>query len=70
MNTCKSKLNFLPSSCTGTTEVKTLQLADKSHTVGDLGTVADIGVFSVKGVTYIVTAGTIAGTHLHHDLHL
>ncbi|ROT83230.1 polehole-like protein [Penaeus vannamei] len=46
--------------CTGTTEVKTLQLADKSHTVGDLGTVADIGVFSVKGVTYIVTAGTIA----------
>ncbi|XP_063609339.1 uncharacterized protein LOC134783409 [Penaeus indicus] len=47
-------------SCTGEAVVKTLQLTDSSHPIGNLGTVADVAVFRVNGVSYIVTAGTIA----------
>ncbi|XP_037779775.1 uncharacterized protein LOC119576246 [Penaeus monodon] len=46
--------------CTGETVVKTLQLTDSSHPVGNLGAIADVAVFTVNGVPYIVTASTIA----------
>lgn len=54
---------FFTSSCTGEAVVKTLQLTDSSHPVGNLGAIADVAVFTVNGVPYIVTASTIAGKY-------
>ncbi|XP_042857978.1 uncharacterized protein LOC122244196 [Penaeus japonicus] len=46
--------------CTGDDEVKLLQITDSSHNVGNLGAIADVSVFVVNGVPYMVTAGTVA----------
>ncbi|XP_047476972.1 uncharacterized protein LOC125030755 [Penaeus chinensis] len=54
----------LVNNCTGETVLKTLQLSDSSHPIGNLGTLADVAVFTVNGIPYVVTAGTIAEGNL------